>query len=274
MPELPEAEIVARQVRDRLLGARLHDLWIGRDDIVRQGLASRQWYLGSVLDAVERRGKSVVLQFGKNGAIRYLVAELGMTGLLLFASAETACAKHTHVRLQFEGGAERELRYWNPRRFGRMWLMDETGLTAYTARRFGLDPLTMNWETFWSMIRNRRGRIKSFLMHQQLVAGIGNIYANEILFRARVHPNRPVDRLSELRAREVYRQIQCVLSEAISYGGSSIRDFVAPDGMRGRYATRHLVYNHGRQACPGRCGGVISVSRGARTTFYCPRCQR
>ncbi len=274
MPELPEAEVVTRQVRGALLGAMLEALWIGRPDIIRQGLSTSAWYVGSRLQAVERRGKSVVLRFGKDRGVRYIVAELGMTGLLLFASAAPSYDKHTHVRLAFTGGGESLLRYWNPRRFGRMSFLDEEELAAYTARRFGLDPLRMTWEAFRLLLRSCRGRIKTFLMHQQDLAGIGNIYANEILYRAGIHPARRADRLSDARARALYGQIQAVLNEAIEYGGSSIRDFLAPNGACGRFASRHLVYNHAQEPCPSGCGGRIRIIRRERASFYCPRCQR
>ena len=143
MPELPEAEIVARQLRAALLGARLTDCWVGRNDIVREGYASLPWYAGATLQRVDRYGKSVALQFLKGEGIRYLVAELGMTGLLLFPSAQTRHPQHVHVRMTFDGGREKELRYWNPRRFGRMSLLDQSGLDRYLARRFGCDPLTV-----------------------------------------------------------------------------------------------------------------------------------
>ena len=274
MPELPEAEIVARQLRAELLGATLADIWIGRDDIVREGLSSRRWYPQATVTAVERRGKSVVLVFSKGQHTRYLVAELGMTGLLLFNWAQGAYEKHTHVRLVFTGGRQPELRYWNPRRFGRVYLLDQRGLEAFTRRRFGYDPTTMSWLEFWSLLRQHRVRLKTFLLHQQFIAGIGNIYANEMLFRAGLHPHRRTHRVSRARAQGLYQQIHAVLAEAIEYGGSSIKDFVAPDGTKGRYAARHLVYDQALGSCPTNCGGTIRVLKSARTSFYCPRCQR
>ncbi len=274
MPELPEAEVVVRQLRARLIGATLASVWIGRDDIVREGLPSREWYPGTTLVGVERRGKSVVLAFTRSSETRYLVAELGMTGLLLFRNPSHRYEKHIHTRFVFAGGQEPELAYWNPRRFGRLALLDGKGLQIYTGRRFGLEPLAMTWDDFWLVIKRRRVRLKPFLMHQQAIAGIGNIYANEILFRAGLHPHKRTHRVSMLRGRELYRQIQAVLTEAIEDGGSSIRDFLAPDGTPGRYAMRHLVYDQGAQPCPARCGGLIRVLKGERTSFYCPRCQR
>jgi formamidopyrimidine-DNA glycosylase len=273
MPELPEAEAVARQIRAHLLGAQLNDCVVGRADIVREGLSTLSWYFGAVLEDVERYGKSVALGFRKEGERRYVVAELGMTGLLLFRATQTRHPQHVHVRMSFTGGRESELRYWNPRRFGRMSLLDRAGLDAYRARRFGVDPLTVPREEFVSLMQARRGRLKPLLMHQQVIAGIGNIYANEILFRARLHPNREVARLREVTMMVLYDTMQSVLREAIACGGSSVKDFFAPDGTEGQYRSRHLVYGKEGQPCPNRCGRIIRRLQSERSSFFCPACQ-
>ncbi|MCX5725539.1 MAG: bifunctional DNA-formamidopyrimidine glycosylase/DNA-(apurinic or apyrimidinic site) lyase [Nitrospirae bacterium] len=273
MPELPEAEVVARQIRNHLLGAQLNECLVGRADIVREGLSTLPWYQGALLDDVERYGKSVALGFRKAGELRYVVAELGMTGLLLFHATQTRHPQHVHVRMVFTGGRESELRYWNPRRFGRMSLFDRAGLDAYRARRFGVDPLTVPREEFIGLLQARRGRLKPLLMHQQVIAGIGNIYANEILFRARLHPNREVTKLRESTIAVLYDTMQLVLQEAIVCGGSSVKDFFAPDGTVGQYKSRHLVYGKEGQLCPNRCGRVIRRLQSERSSFFCPVCQ-
>lgn len=273
MPELPEAEVVARQIRSRLLGAQLRDVWVGRADIVREGLSTLPWYRGATLQSVDRFGKSVALGFANGRACRYVVAELGMTGLLLFQSARTKHPQHTHVRLLFDGSSESELRYWNPRRFGRLSLLDKTGLERYLTRRFGLDPLSASQQDFVRLLRERRGRLKPLLMHQQVIAGIGNIYANEILFRAGLHPNIQVGRLSVRKVEKLYQIMREVLDEAIGCGGSSVRDFFAPDGTEGRYKRRHLVYGKAGQPCPNHCGTVIRRFQRERSAYFCPRCQ-
>jgi hypothetical protein len=163
MPELPEAEVATQQIRARLLGATLTETWIGRADIVREGYRHRAWYLGSELCSVERFGKSVALGFAKDHQIRYVVAELGMTGLLLFPSAQPKYPQHIHVEMTFAGGRESALRYWNPRRFGRLSLLDQKGLNGYLARRFGCDPLTVSRKDFHRLIKARRGRLKPLL---------------------------------------------------------------------------------------------------------------
>jgi len=273
MPELPEAEVVARQIRARLLGATLTETWIGRSDIVREGYHHRTWYLGSELRSVERFGKSVALGFEKNNQIRYVVAELGMTGLLLFPSAQTKLPQHVHVQMTFAGGQESALRYWNPRRFGRLSLLDRRGLDHYRARRFGFDPLTVSWEDFHRLIKGRRGRLKPLLMYQQAIAGIGNIYANEILFRAGLHPNAQASRLPVSGVERLYRMTREVLQEAITCGGSSVRDFFAPDGTEGQFKHRHLVYGKEGLPCPNRCGYIIRRLQSERSSFFCPACQ-
>ena len=116
--------------------------------------------------------------------------------------------------------------------------------------------------------------LKPLLMHQQVIAGIGNIYANEMLFRARLHPNREVSRLREATIIRLYDTMQAVLREAISCGGSSVKDFFAPDGTEGQYKNRHLVYGKEGQPCPNRCGRIIRRLQSERSSFYCPTCQR
>ena len=273
MPELPEAEVVAQQLRAHLLGAQLNECWVGRADIVREGLPTLPWYCGARLGGVERYGKCVALEFQKEGEFRYVAAELGMTGLLLFRATQTKHPQHVHVRMSFTGGRESELRYWNPRRFGRLSLLDRAGLDRYRARRFGVDPLTVPRDEFVRLMQARRGRLKPLLMHQQVIAGIGNIYANEMLFRARLHPNREASRLRKATIIRLYDTMQTVLREAISCGGSSVKDFFAPDGTEGRYKNRHLVYGKEGQPCPNSCGRIIRRLQSERSSFVCPACQ-
>jgi formamidopyrimidine-DNA glycosylase len=273
MPELPEAEVVAKQIRIRLIGAHLNECWVGRADIVREGLSTLSWYYGAALEGVQRYGKSVALEFENKGELRYVVAELGMTGFLLFRDTQTKLPQHVHVRMSFTGGHESELRYWNPRRFGRLSLLDRGGLDRYRARRFGVDPLTVPRDEFVRLLQARRGRLKPLLMHQQVIAGIGNIYANEILFRARIHPNREVSRLRGATIDTLYDTMQTVLHEAIACGGSSVKDFHAPDGTEGRYKRRHLVYGKEGQLCSNRCGRMIRRLQSERSSFFCPTCQ-
>ena len=233
MPELPEAEIAAAQLRTGTVGAIVRRCWVGRSDIIREGDQTLSWYQESRIDAVTRYGKSVVLSFSRGGKTRFLVAELGMTGLLLFRSAPARYPQHTHFVMHLAECREPELRYWNPRRFGRLYLLDASGLEHYIRRRFGYEPLTMTHQQFSTLMASCRGRLKALLMHQQKIAGIGNIYANEILFRAGLHPCQVASRVKPDAIDRLYDVMRDVLLEAVEFGGSSVRDFFAPDGTLG-----------------------------------------
>ena len=273
MPELPEAEVTALQLRRHILGARVRDYWVGRADIVREGLETLPWYSRSRVEAVERRGKTVVISFLRDGEIRFLAAELGMTGLLLFQAVSVRFPQHTHFVMHFERAREPELRYWNPRRFGRLSLLNSAGLDHYSRRRFGHDPLTMTRDQFRNLMGMSRGRLKPLLMHQQKLAGIGNIYANEILFHAGLHPNRVAGRLRPTETDRLYESMQGVLREAVQCGGSSVRDFFAPDGTLGTYKLHHRVYGKTGEPCPNSCGSLLRRLTQERSSFYCPTCQ-
>jgi formamidopyrimidine-DNA glycosylase len=197
-----------------------------------------------------------------------------MTGLLFFRPPDESYRKHTHLILSLKGGQEPELQYWNARRFGRIFLLDEGAFKAFISRRFGYDPLTVSRQEFLNLIKGRRGRVKTLLMHQQAIAGIGNIYANEILFRARIHPYRVASRLQVATVQRLYDVMQEVLRQAILDGGSSVRDFFAPDWSKGQYKRCHLVYNRAGLPCAYGCGHNIRRMNGERSSFFCPACQR
>src|SRR5438445_4090132 len=238
MPELPEAETIARQLRARLLGATITECRVARADIVREGLSTLAWYRGARLVSAKRLGKSVGLEAERSGETRYLVFELGMTGLLFFTLLDPSYRKHTHLTLSLTGSVP-ALDYWNPRRFGRVYLLDVPGLARFATRRFGYDPLAVPWEDFRAVVARRRGRLKALLMHQPVIAGIGNIYANEILYRARLHPDRVASRLRVAAVAILYRVMREVMTEAIQAGGSSVLDFLCTDGTKSDFRKDH-----------------------------------
>jgi formamidopyrimidine-DNA glycosylase len=274
MPELPEAEVAARQLRARLIGAQVTGVLVGRSDIVREGGDTDWWYPGSVVTAVDRYGKSVVIEFQKAGSTRYLVAELGMTGLLLFPEVAIKFPQHVHYTMQFDSTSTGSLRYWNPRRFGRLSLLDRAGLDRYLARRFGCDPLRVTCEEFTRLLQQYRRRLKAVLMHQQVIAGIGNIYANEALFRAGLHPDVIASQLAPSAAVRLHHEMQVILRQAIECGGSSVKDFFAPDGSEGTFKQQHLVYGKEGFPCPRKCGSMIQRIQSERSSFICSSCQK
>ena len=163
MPELPEAEVVRRQLDAAVVGCTIDHIWIGREDIIREGIESLSWYSGSRVTEVQRHGKSVVLVCERGAEKRVVVAELGMTGLLLFTREAIPSAKHVHVMVSLVNGPQPELWYWNARRFGRVYLLDQKDWKAYRQRRFGSDPFTMTGDEFVDLIKSCRGRIKAVL---------------------------------------------------------------------------------------------------------------
>ena len=274
MPELPEAEVVRRQLAAAVVGSTIDHIWIGRADIIREGIKSLSWYTGARVAEVQRHGKSVVLVCERGAGKRVVVAELGMTGLLLFARQSVPSAKHVHMIMRLANGPQPELWYWNARRFGRLFLLDQKAWRDYRQRRFGRDPFAMDGVEFVDLIKSCRGRVKAVLLNQHRIAGIGNIYANEVLFRSGIHPHARGCRLSKRRIRALFETIQRVLEEAILMGGSSIRSFVAPDGTPGRFQSRHLVYQRSGALCPNGCGSRIQGLMDERSSFVCPVCQK
>ncbi|GJL56272.1 MAG: formamidopyrimidine-DNA glycosylase [Nitrospirales bacterium] len=274
MPELPEVEVILNQLRVHIGGSTIHEFHIRRSDIIQTGLSTHHWYRGSRITDITRKGKSLIFTCTKNQDIRYMVAELGMTGLFLFHSASAGYHKHIHLTFTFPSSHESTLHYWNPRRFGRVYLFDAEHVHQFTQRRFGVDPLSLSQENFYDRIHRTRGRLKAFLLNQHNLAGIGNIYANEILYDARIHPHTQGCRLSKAAIARLYDSMHTILRKAIRSGGSSIRDFRAPDGTRGQYQKQHVIYQKTGRPCVRGCPTTIRRLVTERRSFYCPMCQK
>lgn len=274
MPELPEIEVVLRQLKSQLTGAILQSISIGREDIIRCGLKSLTWYVGSRIKEIQRHGKSISIVFEKRNRRRYFVIEMGMTGLLLFERSSIPNEKHVHMVMNLLTKNIVALYYWNARRFGRLHLLNEGEWRSYCERRFGVDPLSVKEDEFVELVKIYRGRVKGLLLHQQRIAGIGNIYANEMLFRAGIHPHFPANRLSKKKIKSLFRKMHELLREAIDAGGSSVRDFIAPDGTSGKFQEHHQVYQKNGMLCRYGCQTLISRLATERSSFFCQTCQK
>lgn len=203
-----------------------------------------------------------------------LVFHLKMTGQLLFCPNSEPCDKHTRAIISFRQ-TPAQLRFRDIRKFGFVLVAgtSEVGEAA-ELRNLGPEPLGLGWPAFIELFRGRRGRVKPLLLNQSFVAGIGNIYADEILFEARIHPQSDVSRLGEKELRRLWNAIHLVLKQAIRFRGTSIRDYRDSDGRKGNYQDRLRVYGRASFPCP-RCGGRLERSRIAgRSSSYCPFCQR
>ena len=281
MPELPEVETVARGLQKSVAGRRIVSVRMGKTDFIDDPVAVEQHVPGRQIEAVERYGKFMLLRLSarENSAGRSengdaeaasLLVHLGMTGQLAPFAAAQPSAKHTHVWFGLDDG--RELRYTDPRRFGRMAYL--TGaLLAEELTTFGADPLLVSAEEFASRIRSRNAQIKALLLDQSVLRGVGNIYADESLWRAKIHPARRGTELSKQQTQTLRRALQEVLQKAILARGSSISDFLDAEGQPGEYQRHHRAYGREGKRCY-RCRTVIRRTIVAgRSSYFCPKCQ-
>jgi len=270
MPELPEVETTARGIAPHVTGERISGVAV-RQPSLRLPVPAT---LGNILTGltvreVRRRGKYLLLDVDAG----QVLIHLGMSGSLRIVDTETPPTRHDHVDLVF---GKRVLRYRDPRRFGLViWLPADSPAPSQLAN-LGIEPLSEEFDGPWlhRATRNARRPIKSFIMDSHTIVGVGNIYASESLFRARIHPLTEAGRLGPQRCQRLADQIRATLTEAIAAGGSSLRDFVGSDGAPGYFQQHYFVY--GRTGEPCRiCGGTIQRQIiGQRSTFICSTCQR
>ncbi len=271
MPELPEAETIARDLDPRLARARIRAVDITHPDVVAGDPdAFARGVAGKVVAAVGRRGKNVVLRFEDSGR---LVVNLGMTGRLVLSDSPRASeVRHVAVTFALEDG--RKLLYDDTRRFGLLELFSPEGWRNRDAE-LGLEPLSpaFTGDALWSLTRRSRTPIRNFLLDQYRVAGIGNIYALEALFRAAIRPTRRAHRLTRVQAHRLRDSLVAVLGEAIRHRGTTFSDYRDASGEEGAFQPLLQVYAREGEPCP-RCGSPIKRRVLAhRSVFYCPGCQ-
>jgi formamidopyrimidine-DNA glycosylase len=286
MPELPEVETVANGVHARVAHDTIEEVWFSsKPEPMKTPPAEMAATLtGRRIERVRRVGKHIVFDFtpqpGRD-SVQWIV-HLGMTGRLLVAEADVPRPPHTHGVLRLASG--RELRFVDARRFGRMGLhaaakgseatVEQDGADGQGFSGPGREPLHIAADEFRALFQGRRTSIKAALLNQRLLHGVGNIYADESLFRAGIRPRRMAARLTWAELDRLHQALMTVLREAISLGGSSVSDYVDAAGARGFFQLEHRVYM--RTGLPCRvCGTPIRrVVVAGRGTHYCPRCQR
>jgi len=281
MPELPEVETIVRDLRPQLAGRRIESVQLTRDPAIRGRLVRYpnptkfiRSLRGRTIRSVERRGKYLVMPLDHNG--QRLVVHLGMTGHLRVWEPEEAPVKHTHFRALLDSGLE--LRYDDPRQFGRLLLGTQEDLVAGRAfpAKLGPEPIhgDLTEAEFEKIVKSRRRPIKAALLDQSFLAGVGNIYADEACFRAGIRPSRWTHRLTARERRALYSSIQEVLENSIAARGSSIINYVDAFGLRGTNQEKLLVYGRSGEPCV-KCGTPLQGTRLAgRGTVYCRKCQR
>ncbi|HEX2695885.1 MAG TPA: bifunctional DNA-formamidopyrimidine glycosylase/DNA-(apurinic or apyrimidinic site) lyase [Acidobacteriota bacterium] len=272
MPELPEVETIVRGLAPRLEGAELGLARLLFPPLLRRpsgrGLAVLE---GKRVLGLRRRGKMVLISCEGGWT---LVFHLKMTGQLLLARPADPVDKHTRLLIPLAGRGL-ELRFRDVRKFGFLCCLGPgPASSAPELDGLGPEPLETGRAAFAERFRGRKGRIKSLLLDQRVVAGIGNIYADEILFRARIHPLTPAAALGDAELETLRRSVRAVLRRAIARKGSTIRNYTDPDGEPGDFQSLHKVYGREGKACRA-CGTLVRRVRvGGRSTFFCPACQR
>ncbi len=278
MPELPEVETIARGLAQNLTGDVIESVWLGSKpeplksppgEIVRALEQAR-------ISGVRRVGKHIVVDLSRQSPVAsrqkkpkrqaQWIVHLGMTGRLLIAQPDVAVAKHTHAILRLRSG--RELRFVDPRRFGRL------AVVRHSFEAPGSEPLDVGVESFAGLFRQRKTPIKSALLNQSLLSGIGNIYADESLFRAGVRPRRRAASLTRAELQRLFVAVQEVLDEAIAAGGSSVSDYVDSNGDAGFFQFQHRVYGREGEPCLVCRTPIKRIVIAGRSAHYCPKCQR
>ncbi|HVM51895.1 MAG TPA: bifunctional DNA-formamidopyrimidine glycosylase/DNA-(apurinic or apyrimidinic site) lyase [Acidimicrobiales bacterium] len=276
MPELPEVETIRRDLEKEALGKRIKSVDVSGLRSIRRHSTKKQFTSrleGQKIEAVSRRGKNLLIDVGDD----LLVVHLGMSGQLLKVAVKDPTIKHTHVVITFTQGGQ--LRYVDTRTFGELFVVAKERLAEEWPElgELGFDPIedVMSWNDFGSRLVARKAQLKAVLMDQKFVAGIGNIYSDEILWEAGLRYDRPSNTLSIQEVRRLYRAIGEVLNEAIKQRGSSLADETYRDlyGETGQMQLQHNVYARDGQPCK-RCRHAIGKAKYAgRSTYYCPSCQ-
>lgn len=290
MPEMPEVETIRRSIAARVTGRRIEAVEVRRPKFVEPHAPEEftDLVVGRRIAEVDRRGKYLILRLAeaRSRPAGEVVIHLKMAGRLLVCRSgevlEPTLQKHTHVVFRLEGGEE--LRHIDLRHFGRVSYVpgarDHLGYAAHPKLRglaeLGPEPLSPDFtvEYLKAGLARRKTRIKPLLLDQSFVAGLGNIYADESLHRARIHPERRANDLKPREVQALHEAIQTVIAEAIAHRGTTIATYVDGEGKRGDFAAMLLVYGRGGEECFS-CGTPIKrVILGGRSTHFCPRCQK
>ncbi len=268
MPELPEVETIARGLAKRVTGETIQSVWIGsrHQPLKSPAVEIVRTLEGKRISRVHRAGKHIVFDLDGRRQTSQWIVHLGMTGRLAIVEPGSEIVKHTHLIATLVSG--RELRFIDPRMFGK--------LSVHTSGfdPGGIEPLEIASDRFYALFRGRKTPIKSALLNQKLLRGVGNIYADEALFRAGIRPRRRATTITRLQFGALHRAVQGVLREAIALGGSSISDYVDADGEEGFFQLQHRVYGREGENCLVCRTAIKRVVLAGRSSHYCPKCQK
>lgn len=271
MPELPEVETTCRGIEPHIIGQTISNVII-RNSRLRWPIPDNlaQKLVGKTIQSVKRRAKYLLLEVEDGTAIIHL----GMSGSLRIITDSQPVNKHDHVDIVF--GNDSRLRYHDPRRFGAILWTSAPPYEHDLLKKLGPEPLSEDFTAslLFRLSRNKTKAVKTFIMDSHVVVGVGNIYANEALFKAGIRPDRPAGKISKVRYERLTDCIKTTLGEAIKQGGTTLRDFVGGDGKPGYFKQELTVYGRKNKPCVYCLNPIIETKLGNRGTFYCKKCQR
>lgn len=273
MPELPEVEVTRRGLLP-VVGASIEQVTIRHHGLRWPIPADLPQYLqGRRILKLRRRAKYILAEIGGSDVEGVLLLHLGMSGRLCLLERDFPAEKHDHFDIRFTDG--RVVRLRDPRRFGAVLWLDQDPLQHVLLKTLGPEPLEadFNADYLYQQLHTRNAAIKTTIMDAQLVVGVGNIYASESLFRARIHPETPAKTLSLAQCELLVQEIKATLSAALEAGGSSLRDFFGADGNPGYFQQTYYVYGRTGEACRVCQQAILTIRLGQRSTFYCQVCQ-
>jgi formamidopyrimidine-DNA glycosylase len=271
MPELPEVETIAQSLKQMIVGKTISAITLFHPPLLKLGLPSRlEDFIGRRITDVNRRGKYLIMDTGKDFS---LVLHLKMTGQIVLAPCRTAADKHTRMTIQFKGMTN-ELRFRDIRKFGNLYIMTPRVLSKHMFfQDLGPEPLKISMARFKALFMGRKTKIKSLLLNQAFLAGIGNIYADEILHASKIHPLTPASALNQKQLEQLYLCMRDILDQAVIAKGSSIRDYLDVEGIKGRFQDQHKVYQRENLACHSCRTPIQRMRINGRSSHFCPCCQ-
>jgi formamidopyrimidine-DNA glycosylase len=271
MPELPEVENIIIGLKKNIVRKTISNVDINLDKIVKNPVKSfKKEIKGSTIEKITRQGKFLI--FDLSGKYT-LIIHLKMSGFLLLTNKSKQPTKHTHLIFYFKD-FNKKLFFIDVRRFGYAKLIKSNKLENFLDSKIGPDYLKISYDDFYNTIKSKNRIIKSLLLDQKIFSGLGNIYTSESLYRSRIHPKQKSSQISNKKIKKLYDSIKNVLEEAINLGGSSVSNYLHPDGAEGSYQRQHKVYQRQGKRCK-RCGSRIkNIKINNRSSYYCPKCQK
>jgi len=266
MPELPEVETIKRELEKVIIGKKITEVCVHRPVVIREPAVTKfkKGLTGATIKGVLRKAKVLILELSGG---KFLVIHLKMTGQLVYPGN----AKKSRVSFRLSDGKILDLN--DKRLFAELRLLDDWRSLKFI-QGLGPEPFDLTLEEFKNKLSAKKTKIKPLLMDQTFICGIGNLYAAEILFHAKINPQRPAESLSDKEKGVLFRQIKKVLNAAIRHGGSSVDDYVRLSGQRGGYAAYHRVYGRKGKPCPVCKTPIKKITLGSRGTYFCSKCQR